>query len=261
MKCWIIAILLILLYSSIGGTESFLFNTSSRRGFATVKSGDGGRGGGGGTDSGGSPSKCKLSTTERNDQEEETKVVSTTMTSSDEKSVLPQDKEDEDKNNKKFQVQTRNPLRWLVLRLGFTEPAMISPFNYGKYDDGIFKCAYCGHVLFDSNSKYDSGSGWPSFWRSDNDKAITYKQEWDGRLECRCARCSSHLGHVFLDGPNPASVPIQLLEQSPTSDPRGRFDNSPLPRFCINGAAMTFEKKVNRELGHPGIGDSKTLML
>lgn len=88
-----------------------------------------------------------------------------------------------------FTPQTRNPLRLLVLRLGLTEPRATSSFNYGKYD-GKFTCGYCDETLFDSNSKYDSGSGWPSFWRTDTEGAVQYKMEMDGRLECQCGRCS-----------------------------------------------------------------------
>jgi peptide-methionine (R)-S-oxide reductase len=139
-------------------------------------------------------------------------------------------------------VQTWNPLRLLVLRLGFTEPAWTSPLNYGK-KDGIFRCAYCGNALFDSNSKYDSGSGWPSFWRSIEDGSISYKREFDGRLECRCGKCISHLGHVFLDGPLPSEVSSELLGQSPPSDPRGRQASGYLPRFCINGASLRYDDR------------------
>mmetsp|Transcript_15802 Transcript_15802/g.20629 ORF Transcript_15802/g.20629 Transcript_15802/m.20629 type:complete len:203 (+) Transcript_15802:95-703(+) len=138
-------------------------------------------------------------------------------------------------------VKTRNPLRLLVLRLGLTEPKMTSPFNYGKYD-GTFNCAYCGQEVFDSNAKYESGSGWPSFWRSVNHDSIGYKTEFGNRLECRCKRCESHLGHVFLDGPKPESVPKRLLDESPESDPRDR-KSTYLPRFCINGASMTFNAR------------------
>ena len=146
--------------------------------------------------------------------------------------------DDEDK----FDVQTINPLRLAVLRLGFTEPAWTSPLNYGK-KDGIFSCAYCGKELFDSNSKYDSGSGWPSFWRSIEEGSISYKMEFDGRLECRCGRCTSHLGHVFLDGPKEADVSQDLLEASPSSDPRGQRPNGRLPRFCVNGASLTLSER------------------
>lgn len=136
---------------------------------------------------------------------------------------------------------TMNPLRLAILRLGVTEPRFISPFNYGKYD-GEFTCAYCGNMLFHSNSKYDSKSGWPSFWRSAKGTSIDYKMEFDGRLECRCHKCESHLGHVFLDGPTPSSVEQKLLADSPESDPRGRTGRY-LPRFCINGAAMTYRDR------------------
>ena len=145
-------------------------------------------------------------------------------------------------DDKKFEVQTWNPLRLAVLRLGLTEPAMTSPLNYGK-KDGTFRCAYCGQTLFDSNAKYDSGSGWPSFWRSIEEGAIDYKREFDGRLECRCGRCKSHLGHVFLDGPLPSKVDKDLLQQSPASDPRGRQENGYLPRVCINGASLRYDER------------------
>jgi peptide-methionine (R)-S-oxide reductase len=140
-----------------------------------------------------------------------------------------------------FKVHTWNPLRLLVLRLGFTEPAWTSPLNYGK-KEGTFRCAYCGKDLFASNAKYDSGSGWPSFWRSIEDGSISYKREFDGRLECRCGRCTSHLGHVFLDGPLPSQVSSELLQESPRSDPRGRNSNGYLPRFCINGASLRYDE-------------------
>jgi peptide methionine sulfoxide reductase MsrB len=98
---------------------------------------------------------------------------------------------DKEENEEAFEVQTWNPLRLLVLRLGLTEPVATSPLNYGKYD-GEFTCAYCGSVLFDSNAKYDSGSGWPSFWRTANENAMEYKMEFDSRLECKCKRCSRY---------------------------------------------------------------------
>lgn len=155
-------------------------------------------------------------------------------------------KDDESKTetgqqNESIQRQTWNPFRLAVLRLGLTEFPMTSPLNYGKYD-GEFTCSYCGNLLFDSNAKYDSGSGWPSFWRSATETSMDYRMEMDGRLECRCQKCKSHLGHVFLDGPTPSSVEQPLLEASPESDPRGRT-NRYLPRFCINGAAMKFRDR------------------
>ena len=134
-------------------------------------------------------------------------------------------------------IKTWNPLRLAVLRLGLTEPAWTSPLNYGE-KEGKFSCAYCGHELFDSDGKYDSGSGWPSFWRSVDDVAMNYKMEFDGRLECRCGECKSHLGHVFLDGPLPSSVDQDLLSSSPITDPRSKRADARLPRFCVNGASL-----------------------
>ena len=123
----------------------------------------------------------------------------------------------------------------------FKEPMATSPLNYGKYD-GEFTCAYCGEVLFDSNAKYDSGSGWPSFWRSAGEGSMEYKLEFDNRLECRCKKCSSHLGHVFLDGPTPGQVDQDVLNTSPESDPRSTSGKY-LPRFCVNGAALQFKSR------------------
>ena len=151
-----------------------------------------------------------------------------------------------DNRQEEYTVQTWNPLRLAVLRLGLTEPRMTSPLNYGK-KDGVFSCAYCGKELFDSTSKYDSGSGWPSFWRSIEEGSVDYKMEFDGRLECRCARCNSHLGHVFLDGPRMSDVEQDLLRDSPESDPRGRSENSRLPRFCVNGAALTLNEREQQQ--------------
>ena len=115
---------------------------------------------------------------------------------------------------------------------------MDKPFQLWK-KDGTYSCAYCGHELFDSDSKYDLGSGWPSFWRSIDNGAMSYKMEFDGRLECTCGKCNSqHLGHVFLHGPRQSDVPQDLLSSSPSTDLRSKRENAALPRFCVNGASM-----------------------
>ena len=113
--------------------------------------------------------------------------------------------------------------QYQVCRCGGTEP----PFS-GKYWDtktpGTYHCAGCGAQLFSSDTKYDSGSGWPSFYAAINDTAISEKA--DGtlgmvRTEITCASCDSHLGHVFPDGPPPTglryctnSASLELKENS-----------------------------------------------
>mmetsp|Transcript_25754 Transcript_25754/g.39490 ORF Transcript_25754/g.39490 Transcript_25754/m.39490 type:complete len:213 (+) Transcript_25754:3-641(+) len=141
-----------------------------------------------------------------------------------------------------FEVQTRNPLRLAVLKLGMTEPAWTSPLNYEK-KEGFYNCAYCGQTLFDSESKYDSGSGWPSFWKSAADGRVALKREWDGRLECSCSKCDGHLGHVFPDGPKRKEISSKTLATIPDSDPKlqtTNLENARLPRFCVNGASLRF---------------------
>lgn len=100
------------------------------------------------------------------------------------------------------------------------------PFT-GKYYDfkgnGIFKCICCGHELFSSETKYESGSGWPSFWapvdESDIDKTADHSYGMN-RVEITCSNCGAHLGHVFNDGPQPTGL-----------------------RYCVNSASLKFEPK------------------
>ena len=111
------------------------------------------------------------------------------------------------------------PERYRILRQAGTERPYSSPLLKEKRK-GVFACAGCGLPLFSSATKYDSGTGWPSFWRA-LPKAVGYKRDnslFMVRTEEHCARCGGHLGHVFDDGPPPTGK-----------------------RHCINGLSLTFK--------------------
>jgi len=114
------------------------------------------------------------------------------------------------------------PERYRVCREGGTE----QPFTGAYWDyhgEGVFRCACCGAPLFDAATKFDSGTGWPSFWQALEPARVRLIEDRSHgmvRTEVRCARCGAHLGHLFPDGPPPTGQ-----------------------RFCINSVALTLEEK------------------
>ena len=114
--------------------------------------------------------------------------------------------------------QRLDPRQYAVLRGHATERAGSSPLD-NEHRRGTFHCAGCGHPLYASQTKFESGTGWPSFWRP-LPRAIGTSEDRSllmARTEVHCARCGGHLGHVFPDGPPPTGL-----------------------RYCMNGVAMTF---------------------
>lgn len=115
------------------------------------------------------------------------------------------------------------PEQYHVLREAGTERAFAGRYNDNKAD-GLYRCAACENELFDSADKYDSGSGWPSFTRPIGPDAVTdHSDRSHGmvRTETRCARCDSHLGHVFPDGPPPTRQRYCMNSISLDFRPRG----------------------------------------
>jgi len=123
------------------------------------------------------------------------------------------------KSNQEWQEEL-TPEQYRVTRQNGTERAFTSPLNDEKRA-GIFTCVNCDAHLFDSASKYESGSGWPSFFEPTKSNAVSEHDDrsiFSRRTEIRCASCDAHLGHVFPDGPDPTGL-----------------------RYCMNGVALDFK--------------------
>ncbi len=125
-----------------------------------------------------------------------------------------------DKTNAQWQEQL-TPEQFRVCRECGTEPAFSGEY-YDCHEPGIYRCICCGNALFDADSKYDSGSGWPSFVqpvKAENIELSDDDSHGMARVEVSCERCGAHLGHVFPDGPQPTGL-----------------------RYCINSTSLALDR-------------------